>query len=157
MPGYILGLNRVCNRTRLEEDISRILFKQQSILSACRHAALCDLPPASNGPFSCGCIFGLAPGGVCHAACLAAGRGELLPRHFTLTPRLRSGRRPGCPLRLGAMPRAEPRGGIFSVALSIASRRPGVTRHPALRCSDFPHRPSADRPVLLPGPLRFTR
>jgi hypothetical protein len=31
-------------------------------------------------------------------------------------------------------------GGIFSVALSIASRRPGITRHPALRCSDFPHR-----------------
>src|SRR4030067_728608 len=39
-----------------------------------------------------------------------------------------------------AMPRAEPRGGIFSVALSIASRRPGIARHPALRCSDFPHR-----------------
>ena len=85
---------RACNRTRMEEDISRILFKQQSILSACLHADLCDLPAASNGPFSCGCIFGLAPGGVCRAACLAARRGELLPRHFTLTPRLRSGRRP---------------------------------------------------------------
>jgi hypothetical protein len=29
-------------------------------------------------------------------------------------------------------------GGLFSVALSIALRRPGVTRHPALRSSDFP-------------------
>jgi len=46
------------------------------------------------------------------------GRGELLPRLFTLTLS----------------------GGMFSVALSVASRRPGVTRHPALRCSDFPHR-----------------
>ena len=45
--------------------------------------------------------------------------GELLPHHFTLTLQ---------------------QGGILSVALSIASRRPGVTRHPALWCSDFPHR-----------------
>ena len=30
-------------------------------------------------------------------------------------------------------------GGIFSAALSVASRRPAVNRHPALWCSDFPH------------------
>ena len=29
-------------------------------------------------------------------------------------------------------------GGLLSAALSVASRRPGVTRHPALRSSDFP-------------------
>jgi len=29
-------------------------------------------------------------------------------------------------------------GGLLSVALSVALRRPGVTRHPALRSSDFP-------------------
>jgi hypothetical protein len=29
-------------------------------------------------------------------------------------------------------------GGMLSVALSVASRRPGVTRHPALWSSDFP-------------------
>jgi hypothetical protein len=29
-------------------------------------------------------------------------------------------------------------GGVLSVALSVASRRPGVTRHPALWSSDFP-------------------
>jgi len=29
-------------------------------------------------------------------------------------------------------------GGLLSVALSVASQRPGVTRHPALRSSDFP-------------------
>ena len=39
-----------------------------------------------------------------------------------------------CPLRRapGAI------GGLLSAALSVASRRPGVTRHPALRSSDFP-------------------
>ena len=42
--------------------------------------------------------------------------GELLPRHFTLTVT----------------------GGIFSVALSVVSRRPGVTRHTVLWSSDFP-------------------
>src|SRR4030042_3716754 len=51
----------------MEGDISRILFMRQSILSACRHADPCDLPAALNGPFSGGCILGLAPGGVCHA------------------------------------------------------------------------------------------
>gem|GEM_PF-4580810 len=37
-------------------------------------------------------------------------------------------------------------GGVLSVALSVASRRPGVTRHPALWSSDFPRhgRPRRD-------------
>ncbi len=34
--------------------------------------------------------------------------------------------------------RAPAAGGLFSVALSVGFRRPGVTRHPALRSSDFP-------------------
>ena len=38
-------------------------------------------------------------------------------------------------------------GGVFSVALSVGSRRPGVTWHPALRSPDFPLR-NAQR---LPG------
>ncbi len=44
--------------------------------------------------------------------------GELLPRHFNLAP--------------------TNRGGIFSVALSVGSPRPAVSRHPARGCSDFP-------------------
>ena len=44
--------------------------------------------------------------------------GELLPRHFALTSK---------------------RGGIFSVALSLKSPSPGVTRHPLPRSPDFPH------------------
>jgi len=48
-------------------------------------------------------------------------RGELLPRHFTLT-----------------VARSWPAGGVFSVALSLISRPVGVTHHPALRSPDFP-------------------
>ena len=65
-------------------------------------------------------LFGLAPGGVCLAARVAAGTGELLPHRFTLTP-LASGR-----------------GGLLSVALSSSSPRLGVTQHPALWSPDFP-------------------
>src|SRR5829696_2925654 len=36
-------------------------------------------------------------------------------------------------------------GGIVTVALVLASRRTGVTRHPALRSSDFPHATEAAR------------
>ena len=49
------------------------------------------------------------------------GSGALLPHRFTLA----------CAARAAI-------GGLLSVALSVASRRPGVTRHPALRSSDFP-------------------
>ena len=51
-------------------------------------------------------------------------RGALLPHHFTLT-RARQA--------IG-----EHVGGVFSAALSITSRRPGVTRHFALWSPDFP-------------------
>ena len=62
-------------------------------------------------------LFGLAPGGVYLAASCYQLRGALLPHHFTLT----------CIA-----------GGIFSVALSVGSRPPGVTWHPALWSPDFP-------------------
>ena len=62
-------------------------------------------------------LFGLAPVGFTLPALLPA-RGALLPHHFTLTRRQR--------------------GGIFSVALSVGSRPPGVTWHPALWSPDFP-------------------
>ena len=62
-------------------------------------------------------LFGLAPGGVYHAASCYQLRGALLPHHFTLTCKA---------------------GGIFSVALSVGSRPPGVTWHPALWSPDFP-------------------
>jgi len=55
----------------------------------------------------------------CHHCCQR--RGALLPHHFTLT---------------GAM--VWRLGGMFSVALSVGSRPPGVTWHPALWSPDFP-------------------
>ena len=77
-------------------------------------------------------LFGLAPGGVYRAAACCHPRGALLPHLFTLT---------GIRRRLG---------GMFSVALSVGSRPPGVTWHPALWSPDFPRRISAPR---LPGRL----
>jgi len=77
-------------------------------------------------------LFGLAPGGVFRAADGYPPRGALLPHLFTLAGALR---------RLG---------GLFSVALSVGSRPPGVTWHPVLWSPDFPLR-KAQR---LPGRLR---
>lgn len=46
------------------------------------------------------------------------------------------------------------RGGIFSVALSVGSRPPGVTWHPALWSPDFPPMTGvATRPQRSPSPL----
>jgi len=39
---------------------------------------------------------------------------------------------------LAISPLPEKTGGIFSVALSVGLRPPGITRHPALWSSDFP-------------------
>ena len=64
----------------------------------------------------------------CHA-CYQS-RGALLPHHFTLTCALR---------RIG---------GIFSVALSVGSRLPGVTWHPALWSPDFPLSPCGNSDCL---------
>jgi hypothetical protein len=51
-----------------------------------------------------------------------------------------------------------PGGGIFSVALSVDSRPPGVTWHPALRSPDFPpagrKRQASDRPADSPVEYR---
>ena len=65
-------------------------------------------------------LFGLAPGGVYHAAPVAGARGALLPHPFTLT----------CPLSL----HAEKAGGFLSVALSLKPPPEGVRfagRYPA--------------------------
>ena len=69
-------------------------------------------------------LFGLAPTGGCSAARCYQERGGLLPHPFTLT--LRS--------------LALPQGGLLSVALSVASRRPGVTWQSTRWSSDFPRR-----------------
>ena len=100
----------------------------------------------------------------CHACCHA--RGALLPHLFTIAARvsstlvraIRSAWRRLIPLT-PAQDRPALRqhgpiralGCVFSVALSVASRRPAVNRHPALRSPDFPLR--ATRTQRLSGRL----
>jgi hypothetical protein len=64
-----------------------------------------------------GFLFGLAPDGVYPATAVTSGA---VRSYRTISP----------------LPRK--RGGIFSVALSIDSRRPGVTWQPVLWSPDFP-------------------
>jgi len=66
-------------------------------------------------------LFGLAPDGVYPAADVAT---DAVRSYRTISP---------LPIR----PEAN-LGGIFSAALSVGSRPPGVTWHPALRSPDFP-------------------
>jgi len=79
-------------------------------------SASSDLPESIAGRNQ-GFLFGLAPDGVYTATQRYRVCGALLPHHFTLTWKP---------------------GGIFSVALSVGSRPPGVTWHPALWSPDFP-------------------
>jgi len=74
-------------------------------------------------------LFGLAPGGVYPAAPLTR---NAVRSYRTFSPLPRAGCR-------------QTRGGIFSVALSVDSRPPGVTWHPTLRSPDFPPRRQAYR------------
>ena len=91
-------------------------------------------------------LFDLAPGGVCLARPVTRPAGELLPHRFTLTSRTEARR-----------------GGLLSVALSLASRPVGVTHHRVLRSPDFPLAGAVNKPVWRlyggagqrpPGPLR---
>lgn len=72
-----------------------------------------------------GILFGLAADGVWPATDCCQPHGALLPHHFTLT--------------CAALP--QPSAVMLSVPLSVASRRPAVSRHPALCSPDFPPRP----------------
>ncbi len=83
-----------------------------------------DCGVASAGRAAPRPLFGLAPGGVCHAASVTS---RAVRSYRTLSP---------LPVPADSGPAAI--GGLLSVALSVALRRPGVTRHPALWSSDFP-------------------
>jgi hypothetical protein len=96
-------------------------------------------------------LFGLAPDGVCRAASVtrsAVGSYPAVspspdPTPFSLRERDFAASRPRS--------QASAMGRLFSVALSIASRRPVVNRHPALRSPDFP--PCKRIAQRLPGQL----
>ncbi len=113
------------------QPVSRVLSRTVIHLGRRSLASSSNLPEPRAG-HAIGFLFGLAPGGVfpatpCYHVC-----GALLPHLFTLT-----GHRSGL-------------GGIFSVALSVGLRRPGVTWHLALWSPDFP-------PPSLAATVRPTR
>ena len=87
-------------------------------------------------------LFGLAPGGVYHAAAVAGARGALLPHPFTLAA--------------GPNPKAwQPVSGLLSVALSL-TQSPKTPRRRALPATlvswspDFPRRKQASDAAAQP-------
>jgi hypothetical protein len=75
----------------------------------------------------CPSLFGLSPGGVCRAG--------------SVTESAVRSCRTVSPLPAGSRPKATPNiGGLFSVALSLASRPVAVDNHPDLWSPDFPPR-----------------
>jgi len=82
-------------------------------------------------------LFGLAPGGVCPATCVAT---SAVRSYFKL-PAFAFGR------TISPLPSCE--GGIFSVALSLRSPSAGVTRHRIPWSPDFPR-------TLLPAVIRLS-
>ena len=117
--------------------VSRVLFTRLTrgtVISLGRRSPACSsgLPAAGSGPGRASPpIWPCSDWGLpCHDCCQP--RGGLLPHRFTLT-RLASG-------------------GLFSVALSVALRRPGVTWQSALRSSDFPRPAETSRDHRAPPP-----
>jgi hypothetical protein len=85
------------------------------------------------------CLFGLAPDGVCPATDVTT---RAVSSYLAISP---------LPIRLCHPCGRQSRqiGGIFSVALSITSRCPAVSRHPALWSPDFPLRTKCAATVWL--------
>lgn len=98
--------------------VSRVLSRTVIPLGSPSLTTSSNLPGSSAGHAN-GTLFGLAPSGVYHRRACCQPRGALLPHLFTLTG--------ACALRR-----------LFSVALSVGSRLPGVTWHSALWSPDFP-------------------
>ena len=101
--------------------ISRVLSRTTIHLGRTSPYASSDLPGPNAGR-ALGSLFGLAPGGVYPAATVT---GNAVRSYRTFSPL------PQAVLR-------QIRGGMFSVALSVGSRRPEVIWHPALWSPDFP-------------------
>lgn len=99
-------------------SISRVLSRTAIPLGHSSLNASSDLPESNAGRAN-GFLFGLAPSGVYLATNCCQPCGALLPHLFTLT---------------GAVALRR----LFSVALSVGSRLPGVTWHSALWSPDFP-------------------
>ena len=105
--------------------VSRVLSRTAIPLRATSLQRFSNLPGSSAGHAN-GTLFGLAPSGVYLATDCCQPCGALLPHLFTLTG-------------------AEALRRLFSVALSVGSRLPGITWHFALWSPDFPPPPNSHR------------
>ena len=120
---------REAGRTRKREPaVSRVLSRTIIHLGQPSPTASSNLPGSPLGTGGADHphtpLFGLAPGGVYRAAVCCHPRGALLPHLFTLA---------------GVAEYTQARlGGLFSVALSMDSRPPGVTWRPVRWSPDFP-------------------
>ena len=127
MPAVLPEVGKPCKAGLSgSRSVSGILSRTVIHLGRPLPAGSCRLPEARRAASSL--LFDVAPGGACLATHVSAGAGGLLHHRFNLTADDES-----------------PVGGLLSVALSIGFPRPGVTRHPALRCPDFPRRPKPPR------------
>ena len=101
--------------------VSRVLSRATIHLGRASPHASSDLPE-SGADHTLGFLFGLAPGGVYPAVRVTT---NAVRSYRTFSP----------------LPTRHPKvqaGGLFSVALSVDSRRPDIIWHPALWSPDFP-------------------
>jgi hypothetical protein len=119
--------------------ISRVLYRVAAAriisLGASLPTPSSSLPGTLAGRAAPRPLFGLAPSGVYRATPVTRGA---VRSYRTLSP---------LPVPVRAI------GGLLSVALSVASRRPAVSRHSALWSSDFPRGAEAPRDPHSPPKL----
>ena len=115
------GMCETTNSDGGSQPVSRVLSRVIIPLGYTSPRTSSDLPESGAG-LTIGFLFGLAPGGVCPAVRVTT---NAVRSYRTFSP----------------LPTRHPKmsvGGIFSVALSVDSRRPDVIWHPALWSPDFP-------------------
>ena len=128
---------RVINYAEKFENASRpvsrvLFFRQPSILVRCCQTASCDFfRDGTSSPMVSVC---LASGGVYRVP------RRLPPQRWALTP----------PFHLTKRIRRS-----ISVALSLESPPPAVSRHPALRSPDFPYSYERDCPTYSHNPNHY--
>ena len=116
----------------VSRPISRVLSRTIIHLRYLLPNTCSDLPGITAGRRN-DSLFGLAPSGVYPAISVTR---NAVRSYRTISP----------------LPQ---RGGIFSVALSVGLRRPGVTRHFALWSPDFP--PTRKSAIVWPAQARIVR
>jgi len=126
----------VGERSRRSRPVSRVLSRTTIHLGRASPRASSDLPESGAGN-AVGFLFGLAPSGVYPAVRITT---NAVRSYRTISP-------------LPATSRGWEAGGIFSVALSVGSRRPEVIWHPALWSPDFPPPCTANPPMGGPQTL----